>query len=59
MRWDPDRSWAAAHLVSTVSRKGGGPLPPHKTHHLGIDADIGLFMDDGRQPLGGFVDVPP
>ncbi|MEQ1505959.1 MAG: penicillin-insensitive murein endopeptidase [Myxococcota bacterium] len=80
-RWDPDRSWAASHVVSTIqvvaermalelpladplmigdiSRKGGGGLLGHKTHNLGIDVDIGMFMDDQRQPLGGFVDVTP
>ena len=31
----------------------------HLTHRLGIDMDVGLFMDDGRQPLGGFVPVSP
>ncbi|MEQ1568324.1 MAG: penicillin-insensitive murein endopeptidase [Myxococcota bacterium] len=80
-RWDPNRSWASAHVVSTlqvvaerlalelpladplmigdISRKGGGHMEGHSTHHLGIDVDIGIFMDDARQPLGGFVDVEP
>lgn len=80
-RWDADRAWASAHVISTlqvvaermalelpladplmigdISRKGGGHMMGHSTHNLGIDVDIGLFMDDGRQPLGGFVDVPP
>lgn len=80
-RWDPNRSFASAHVVSTIqvvaerlalelpladplmigdiSRKGGGHMEGHTTHHLGIDVDIGLFMDDARQPLGGFVDVAP
>jgi murein endopeptidase len=80
-RWDPARSFASAHVVSTlqvvaerlalelpladplligdISRKGGGHMEGHSTHHLGIDVDLGLFMDDARQPLGGFVDVPP
>lgn len=31
----------------------------HMTHKVGIDIDVGLFMDDGRQPLGGFVPVTP
>lgn len=80
-RWDPDRAWASAHVISTlqavaermalelpladplmigdISRRGGGRLEGHLTHGLGIDVDIGLFMDDGHQPLGGFVDVTP
>jgi hypothetical protein len=46
-------------MVGDISRKGGGRLPGHSTHHMGIDVDLGLFMDNGRQPLGGFVDVSP
>jgi Penicillin-insensitive murein endopeptidase len=46
-------------MIGDISRKGGGRMEGHTTHHLGIDVDIGLFMDDARQPLGGFVDVPP
>lgn len=78
-RWDPNRSWATAHVISTlqtvaermalelpladplmvgdISRRGGGRMEGHSTHQLGIDLDVGLFMDDGRQPLGGFVEV--
>lgn len=80
-RWDPNRSWASAHVISTIqavaermalelpladplmigdiSRRGGGRMEGHSTHQLGIDVDIGIFMDDGRQPLGGFVEVQP
>ncbi len=46
-------------LIGDISRRGGGAMPGHKNHNLGIDVDIGLFMDDGRQPLGGFVDLRP
>jgi murein endopeptidase len=46
-------------LVGDISRKGGGRLHGHKTHDKGIDADLGLYMRGGRQPLGGFVDVAP
>ena len=46
-------------MIGDISRRGGGHMYGHTTHHLGIDVDIGLFMDNGRQPLGGFVDVPP
>lgn len=42
-----------------MSRRGGGRLDGHISHDKGIDVDIGLFMDDGRQPLGGFVDLRP
>lgn len=46
-------------LVGDLSRKGGGRMHGHKTHDKGIDADLGLYMRGGRQPLGGFVDVHP
>ena len=46
-------------FIGDISRRGGGRLQGHRTHHLGIDVDIGLFMGDGRQPLGGFVDLLP
>jgi len=46
-------------LVGDLSRRGGGGMHGHKTHDKGIDADLGLYMRGGRQPLGGFVDVRP
>ena len=46
-------------LVGDLSRRGGGRIHGHKTHDKGIDADLGLYMRGGRQPLGGFVDVLP
>ena len=45
-------------LVGDISRRGGGWMPGHITHHVGIDADIGLFTSDGLQPLEGFIDMP-
>jgi murein endopeptidase len=49
--WDPI-------TIGDMSRRGGGPLFGHKTHDLGIDADLGLFVDGGRQQ-DGFLDVRP
>ena len=46
-------------LVGDISRRGGGWMPGHITHHMGIDADVGLYTGDGRQPLEGFLDVAP
>jgi murein endopeptidase len=46
-------------LIGDISRRGGGHLPGHVTHHAGIDVDLGLFWHDGEQPLGGFVDLGP
>jgi hypothetical protein len=42
-------------MIGDISRRGGGRMEGHSTHQIGIDVDIGLFMDDGRQPLGGFI----
>lgn len=46
-------------LIGDVSKQGGGTLFGHTTHHLGVDADIGLFFGEGQQPLGGFQDLDP
>ncbi len=47
--WDPV-------VVGDISRRGGGALFGHRTHDLGIDADLGLFVKGGQQP-DGFSDV--
>lgn len=49
--WDP-------LTIGDLSNRGGGPMFGHSTHDEGIDADIGLFIDGGRQQ-DGFVDVRP
>ncbi len=46
-------------MVGDMSSRGGGPLFGHKTHDTGEDADVGLYLKGGRQPLDGFVDVRP
>ncbi len=46
-------------MIGDISRRGGGPLPPHSSHDHGADVDVGLFMDDGQQPLGGFLPLRP
>lgn len=46
-------------LIGDISRRGGGRMPGHLTHDKGIDVDIGLFMSDGEQPLGGFLELTP
>ena len=35
--------------MGDISRYGGGPLPPHKSHRLGVDIDIRLMRNDGRE----------
>ncbi len=40
----------ASHLVvGDLSKKGGGCLPPHRSHRGGLDADIGYYMQGGAQ----------
>jgi murein endopeptidase len=46
-------------LIGDVSRRGGGRMFGHRTHHAGTDVDIGLYTGEGEQPLGGFIDVRP
>ena len=43
----PDSSPA---IIGSVSRQGGGPFSPHKSHQSGRDADVYLWIKDrGRQ----------
>ena len=44
-------------LIGDISKKGGGPLPPHISHNQGIDADIGLYRKGGVLGTGGFTDL--
>ncbi len=46
-------------MIGDISRRGGGRMPGHRTHDKGIDVDVGLYMTDQRQPLGGFLDLRP
>ncbi len=36
-------------IVGDLSKRGGGCLPPHKSHRGGLDADIGYYQRDGVQ----------
>jgi peptidoglycan hydrolase-like protein with peptidoglycan-binding domain len=47
-------AWAARHerpriQVGDISRRGGGPMPPHASHQRGVDADLRPMMRDGRE----------
>jgi hypothetical protein len=44
-------------FVGDLSLHRGGALPPHRWHHDGRSADIGLFAFDGQQPVHGFETV--
>ncbi|HZN07015.1 MAG TPA: penicillin-insensitive murein endopeptidase, partial [Pyrinomonadaceae bacterium] len=32
--------------IGDISKNGGGPLPPHKSHQRGIDVDVGIVRKD-------------
>jgi hypothetical protein len=33
--------------IGQISKKGGGPMPPHKSHQLGVDIDVRPMRADG------------
>jgi len=46
-------AWNALHgqrpfSIGQISKKGGGPFPPHLSHRLGIDVDIRPMRQDGK-----------
>lgn len=49
------RDWHKLHndapriRIGDISRKGGGPFPPHVSHRTGLDVDIGLMRSDGKE----------
>jgi murein endopeptidase len=50
--------WAKAHpdwpevLVGNISRRGGGPIEPHKTHQSGRDVDLGYVSKPNKEGRG-------
>jgi penicillin-insensitive murein endopeptidase len=34
--------------IGQISKKGGGPFPPHKSHRLGVDIDVRPMRTDGK-----------
>ena len=34
--------------IGQISKKGGGPFPPHKSHRLGLDVDVRPMRTDGK-----------
>jgi hypothetical protein len=34
--------------IGQISKNGGGPLPPHKSHRLGVDVDVRPMRTDGK-----------
>jgi len=39
----PTRSFS----IGQISKKNGGPMPPHKSHQLGVDVDVRPMRKDG------------
>jgi len=46
--WFP-RNKAPPVVIGDISKKGGGPLYPHKSHQSGRDVDIGYIIKGGQQ----------
>lgn len=48
-------AWQAAHPkgprigIGNISLQGGGPMPPHSSHHNGLDVDIRLVTNNGKE----------
>lgn len=47
-------AWSAAHAsprlqIGDISRRGGGPFPPHKSHKLGVDVDVRPITKNGNE----------
>ena len=40
----PDKPFS----VGQISKKGGGTMPPHKSHKLGVDIDVRPMRKDGK-----------
>src|SRR5687767_1772729 len=45
--------WNASHperpfSIGQISKKGGGPMPPHLSHRLGVDIDVRPVRKDGK-----------
>jgi penicillin-insensitive murein endopeptidase len=46
-------SWDGLHSqrpfsIGQISKNGGGPFPPHKSHRLGVDVDVRPMRTDGK-----------
>ena len=41
--WSRNKGGPDVH-VGDISRKGGGPFPPHKSHQTGLDVDVGYVL---------------
>ena len=52
--------WLLAHprgprvRISDISQRGGGKLSPHVSHRVGLDVDIWLMRNDGKEQVVNF-----
>ena len=44
--------------IGDISKQGGGQLPPHGSHRMGIDVDIGLMRNDDLEQKVNFRTQP-
>lgn len=46
------KEWDVSHpdpfSIGQISKKGGGPMPPHQSHRLGVDVDLRPVRTDGQ-----------
>jgi murein endopeptidase len=47
--WNQARPNGPRIGIGDISFQGGGLMPPHKSHQVGLDADIRLMRNDGRE----------
>lgn len=45
--------WNTSHAgrpfsIGQISKRGGGPMPPHQSHQLGVDVDVRPMRTDGQ-----------
>lgn len=53
-RWESTHPAAPRIQIRDISRHGGGLFKPHGSHRMGIDVDIALMRNDGREALVNF-----
>ena len=46
-------------VIGSLSRPGGGPIKPHRSHQNGLDIDIGYIPADSTLKLQAFKTLPP
>lgn len=47
--WFEDHRSGPLIGVGNISKNGGGPVPPHKSHQTGLDVDFRLLRTDGAR----------